>query len=41
MKVPLVKIFIKNHSFGIVRLSETFLDSTVPINDGNIAINEY
>lgn len=37
--VPLVEAFIINHTFGVVRLSETLLDSIVPINDGNIAIN--
>ena len=33
IKVPLVEAFITSNNFDLVRLSETFLDSTVPNND--------
>ena len=38
-KVTFVKVVVKNRSFDVVCFSETFLDSIVPINDENIAIN--
>ena len=41
LKVSLIEAFITTHNIDIVCLSETFLDSTVPHNDGNININGY
>ena len=40
IKVPLVEVYIRNHNSDMC-LSETFLDSTAPITNGNIAINGY
>ena len=34
LKVPLIEAFIIAHNFDIVWLSETFLDSKTPQNDG-------
>ena len=34
VKVPLIEAFIAAHSFDIVWLSETILDSGTPSNDG-------
>ena len=41
VKVPVIKPFITTHSFDILCLSETFLDSTIPYNYKNIKINGY
>ena len=41
IKVPLVNAFIRSNNFGIVCLSETFLDSTIANDDVNIQINDY
>ena len=39
VKAPLIEAFNTMHSFDIVCLSETFLDSRIPHNDENININ--
>ena len=41
IKVPLIEAFISTHSFDILCLSETFLDSTIDLNDENINIDGY
>ena len=41
IKLPLVEVFITSNNFDLVGLSETFLDSTIPIDDVNIQINTY
>ena len=41
IKVPLIKAFISTHNFDILYLSETFLDSTIDFNDGNINIGGH
>ena len=40
-KVPLIEAFISSHNFNILCLSETFLDLTLDLNNGNININGY
>ena len=39
IKVPLIKAFISTHNFDNLCLSETFFDSTIDFNDGNINID--
>ena len=41
VKMPLLEAFIKTHNFDIICLSETFLDSSIDINDTRININGY
>ena len=41
VKIPLIEPFINNLNFDIICLSETFLDSTIAQNDGNINIKGY
>ena len=41
IKVPLIEAFVSTHNFDILCLSETFLDSTIDLNDGNINIDGY
>ena len=41
IKAPLIKAFISTHNLNILCLSETFLDSRMDLNDGNIIINGY
>ena len=36
-----MKAYISLHKFDIIYLSETYLDSTVPIDDDNLAISRY
>ena len=36
IKVPLIEAFIITHNFGILCLSETFLESAIDLNDGVI-----
>ena len=33
IKAPLIKAFIKASTIDVIFLSETFLDSTIPLND--------
>ena len=40
-KVPLIEAFISTHNFDILCLSETFVDSTIDLNDENINIDGY
>ena len=41
IKILLIETFISTHNFDILCLSETFLDSTIDLNDENININGY
>ena len=41
IKVPLIEAFVSTHNFDILCLSETFLDSTIDLNDDNINIDGY
>ena len=41
IKVPLIEALISTHNFDISCLSETFLDSAIDLNDGNINIDGY
>ena len=41
IKVLLIETFISTHNFDILCLSETFLDSTIDLNDENINIDGY
>ena len=41
IKAPLIEAFISTHDFDILCLSETFLDSTIDLNDENINIDGY
>ena len=41
IKVPLIEAFISTHNFDILCLSETFLGSTIDINNENINIDGY
>ena len=41
IKVRLIEAFVSTHSFDILCLSETFLDSTIDFNDENINSNGY
>ena len=41
IKVPLIEAFISTHNFDILCLSETFLDSTIDLNDENTNIDGY
>ena len=40
-KLFLLKAYISVHKFDIICLSETCLDSTVPLDDDNLVISEY
>ena len=40
-KLFLLKAYISVHKFDIICLSETYLDSTVPIDDDNLVISRY
>ena len=40
-KVTLIEAFITTHNFNILCLSETFLDSTIDLNDENVNIDGY
>ena len=40
-KAPLIEGFIKANNVDIICLSETFLDSTIPLNDERLYIKEY
>ena len=37
----MIEAFISTHNFDILCLPESFLDSTIDINDGNINISGY
>ena len=37
----MIEVFISTHKFDILCLSETFLDSTIDLNDENINIDGY
>ena len=41
IKVPLIEAFVTTHNFNVLCLSETFLDSTIDLNNGNINIDGY
>ena len=41
IKAPLIEAFISTHDFDILCLSETFLDSTIDLNDENTNIDGY
>ena len=41
VKAPLIEAFIKANNIDIIRLSETFLDSTVPLVDEILYIKGY
>ena len=41
IKVPLIEAFISTHNLDILCLSETFLDSTIDLNDENTNIDGY
>ena len=41
IKVPLIEAFIPTHNFDFLCLSETFLDSTIDLNDENMNIHDY
>ena len=41
IKILLIETFISTHNFDILCLSETFLDSTIDLNDENTNINGY
>ena len=41
IKVNLIEAFVSTHSFNILCLPESFLDSTIDLNDGNINLNGY
>ena len=41
IKVTLIEAFINTHNFDILCLSETFLNSTIDLSDGNINIDGY
>ena len=41
IKVPLTEAFLSTHNFDILCLSETFLDSTIDLNNENINIDGY
>ena len=41
IKVPLIEAFISTHNFDILCFSETFLDSTIDLNDENTNIDGY
>ena len=40
-KLFLLKAYISVHKFDIICLSETYLDSAVPIDDDNLVISRY
>ena len=40
-QVPLIEAFIKANNIDIICLSETFLDSTIPLNDERLYIKGY
>ena len=40
-KLFILKAYISVHKFDIICLSETYLDSTVPIDDDNLVISRY
>ena len=40
-KLFIVKAYISVHKFDIICLSETYLDSTVPLDDVNLVISGY
>ena len=39
-KVPLIEAFIKGNNIDIISLLETFLDSTIPLNDENHIVRD-
>ena len=41
IKLPLTEAFISTHNFDILCLTETFLNSTIDLNDWNINIDGY
>ena len=41
IKVPLIEAFISTHNFDILCFPETFLDSTLDLNEENINIDDY
>ena len=41
VKVPLIEAFIKANNIEIICLSETFLDSAIPLNDETLYIKGY
>ena len=41
IKVPLIEVFISTDNYNILCLSETFLYSTIDLNDENINIDGY
>ena len=41
VKIPLIEAFIKANNIDIICLSETFLDSTIPLNDERLYIKGY
>ena len=41
VKVPLIEAFIKAKNIDIICLSETFLDSSIPLNDERLYIKGY
>ena len=41
VSIPLIEAFIKVNNIDIICLSETFLDSTILLNDGIVYINGY
>ena len=41
LKLPLIETLITAHNFVFLCLPETFLDSTIPLNDVNINFSGY
>ena len=41
VKVTLIEVFVKANNIDIICLSETFLVSTIPLNDGRLYIKGY
>ena len=41
VKLTLIEAFIKANSIDIISLTETFLDSTIPLNDERLYIKGY
>ena len=41
IKVALLKVYVSVHEMGIIYFSETYLDSSVPVDDNNLQIPGY
>ena len=39
--IKMLRAHVSNHNFNILRLSETYLDSSIPSNDNNLTVPGY